>query len=301
MDLFSQLQQTVPIEALNLSGIKAPTVILLAAIFGLSITLLFLTRSFSRRPAKIDKTIKESHEEFTVSAYMQVVGIVQALALGYLIATTAPLVFHARPETSHDTLSASSNCDCNCNSVCEQRELLPPQDSLDWLLGLIQALTAFFLIVLTWHVNVQNVIAFRRILSMQDSMIPFLFAIPEYLIISSARPENFSDWTVWLAVFMALAVYAYWQFFDQTRQQLSWFPENRPRFNSVRSYRYSIIAYIAFVAAMTLLAGLVDVQSKLDQLIRAILILVAIAFFAVLHRYVFWFRVIRAPQDIVPS
>jgi hypothetical protein len=69
------------------------------------------------------------------NAYMQVVGIVQSLAVGFLLQNAK--LFH---------LLAANQIDLSSNEF--------------WV-ALFQATAAFQLIVLTWHVNLQNVIAFK--------------------------------------------------------------------------------------------------------------------------------------------
>src|SRR5712671_1600713 len=102
------------------------------------------------------------------SAYMQVVGIVQSLAVGLLLQNAK--LFQL---LTADQIDLSSG---------------------EFWLAFLQATVAFQLIVLTWHMNLQNVIAFKRAFGMWDSYIPFSFVFAEYFLILNSTPEKFWQW-----------------------------------------------------------------------------------------------------------
>src|SRR4051794_38575817 len=90
----------------------------------------------------------------TSNAYMQVVGIVQSLAVGMLL-----------QNAKFFQLLAADHIDVASNVF--------------WL-SFLQATVRFQLIVLTWHVSLQNVIAFKRAFGIWDSYVPFSTVFAEY-------------------------------------------------------------------------------------------------------------------------
>ena len=101
--------------------------------------------------------MERAHDQ-TPAAYMQVAGIVQSLALSYL------------------AIQIFGNFGNGKFFV------------QDWVTLSLQYLCVFQLIVLTWHVNAQNSMAFKLFHRILDSYIPFLFAIPEYAMIETCHP-----------------------------------------------------------------------------------------------------------------
>src|ERR1700687_450672 len=85
----------------------------------------------------------------TPNAYMQLVGIVQALAVGLLL-----------QQGAFFNLLEAGRVDVR---------------SVEFWLAFSQTTTTFQLIVLTWHVNVQTITVFQRVFGLADSYIPFSF------------------------------------------------------------------------------------------------------------------------------
>src|SRR5215510_956355 len=115
-------------------------------------------------------------------AYMGVVGIVQSLAVGLLLQNATLFQLLAIDEASPHLILA---------------DLCKP----DFWLAFFEATAAFQLIVLTWHVNIENITAFKRVFHMLDSYIPFSFVFAEYFLIVNATPETFRQWNLFMALF----------------------------------------------------------------------------------------------------
>jgi hypothetical protein len=202
----------------------------------------------------------------TPNAYMQLVGIVQALAVGVLLQQAA--VFNIIENGRVDLRSAEF-----------------------WVVFL-QASTAFQLIVLTWHVNVQTITVFQRVLGLADSYIPFSFIFAEYFIVTNASADKFREWALGVAVFMLIALIAYLHLFLRANQD---FKENEAALRRIGNYPRVMYAFFGTGAVFAFGAYLADPLGQVAQALIAGVIGVGFLLFTYLHVRLFWLRVIRAP------
>jgi hypothetical protein len=201
----------------------------------------------------------------TPNAYMQLVGIVQALAVGLLLQQAA--LFN---------LLEAGRIDVR---------------SVEFWLAFFQTTTAFQLIVLTWHVNVQTITVFQRVFGLADSYIPFSFIFAEYFIAINSAPEKFREWALSIAVFMVAALIAYLHLFLRANKD---FEESKAVLDRIGNY--PVVVYAFFVAGGTaaLAAYLADPIDQVWQTIAAGAIDFALLIFTYIHVRYFWQPVARA-------
>lgn len=72
--------------------------------------------------------------------------------------------------------------------------------SIYWL----QSVVTFLGIVVIWVVYVSNVMRFRWIPGISDSVLPFLIGVAEFLLIESIGPAQHGQWFLFLALIFAL-------------------------------------------------------------------------------------------------
>ncbi|HYM18150.1 MAG TPA: hypothetical protein VEU06_06275 [Micropepsaceae bacterium] len=200
----------------------------------------------------------------TPNAYMQLVGIVQALAVGVLVQQAA--VFDLIESGRGDLLSAEF-----------------------WLV-FFQASVAFQLIVLAWHVNVQTITAFQRVLGLADSYIPFSFIFAEYFMVTNSIAGKFREWALAVAVFMLIALAAYLHLFLRAHRD---FKENEAVLDRIGNYPAIMYAFFGGGAAFAFGVYLADPLDQAVQALSAGAIDVALLVFTYVHVHRFWLPVVR--------
>jgi len=206
-------------------------------------------------------------------AYMGVVGIVQSLAVGVLLENAS---FFQMLKTDQ------------ASSVLLLADLARPE----FWLALFQATTAFQLIVVTWHVNIQNITAFKRVFRLLDSYIPFSFVFAEYFLIVSSTPETFWQWQLSIALFMAAVFLAYTHVFAVARKD---FAGNEAIFQRIGAYTFWVRACLCAIGAIALMGLTVDVGSVAAKAAIAGLIDVMILVFTFVNILFFWRPIVSAP------
>src|SRR5437763_1234419 len=133
------------------------------------------------------REIRQRARNVTPSFYFQLVGMVQSFAAGYLIV-----------------------------SVPKSPALWPfdTNSMLYWLL----IIADFQLIVLTWHITIQNAATLYRLSGLSDSYITFLFLIPEYLLIQYAAEGKLAQWMMSFGLYCLLTFIAYIDMFIFTKR-----------------------------------------------------------------------------------
>lgn len=129
----------------------------------------------------------------TPAAYMQVVGIVQAFALGYLLL-----------ERGGERGATIANEGTHSLEAFFAAPLEP-----DAQLFALQFLAVLQLIVLVWYANAQHVMAFRLRAGVLDAAIPFSFALPEFFLIRYCDPSKFPEWCNALVGLTLVGIIAY--------------------------------------------------------------------------------------------
>ena len=195
----------------------------------------------------------------TPNAYMQLVGIVQALAVGLLLQQGA--LFNLLETGSIDVRS------------------------VEFWLAFFQTTTAFQLIVLTWHVNVQTITVFQRVFGLADSYIPFSFIFAEYFIAINCAPEKFREWTLSIAVFMAAALIAYLHLFLRANRD---FEESKAVLDRIGNYALVVYAFFVVGGTAALAAYLADPIDQVWQASVAGAIDFALLVFTYIHVRLFW-------------
>lgn len=199
------------------------------------------------------------------SAYMGVVGIVQALAVGMLLE-------HAE----FFQLLVSGKIDVA---------------SGEFLLAFFQATVVFQLIVLTWHMNLQNVIAFKRAFGMWDSYIPFSFVFAEYYLARNASPERFWQWELSVLVFMVCALFAFTHVYFVARKNLA---RNKAVLDQLGTYPFWVRICVFAMALLSIAGLLIDGHDMAPKLVVAGLLDVSIFAFMFINTHFFWTRLISA-------
>jgi hypothetical protein len=201
------------------------------------------------------------------SAYMQVVGIVQSLAVGLLLQNAKFFQL-----LTLDQINFSSS---------------------DFWLSFFQATVAFQLIVLTWHMNLQNVMAFKRAFGMWDSYIPFSFVFAEYFLILNATPEKFWQWELFVLLFTLGGLFAFTHVYFVSRKELS---RNKEVFDLIGTYPFWVRVYISGIGLIALAGLLTDSREPAARLLFAGAIDVAIFAFTFINMHFFWTRIISAKE-----
>lgn len=203
----------------------------------------------------------------TPNAYVQVVGIVQALALVLLLQEGA--LFDLLNEGGADLGSAGF-----------------------WV-AFFQATVAFQLIVLTWHVYVQSTTAIHRVLGIADSYIAFSFLLVEFFIVMNSAPANFSAWSVSVGLFMLAAIVAYLQYFIRAKRD---FEESRTALDRIGTYPLIVYAYLAVLGAVALSGYVFNVSDPVSQAMLAGAIDLSVLGFTMIHVRLFWSPIVRAER-----
>jgi hypothetical protein len=171
----------------------------------------------------------------TPNAYMQLVGIVQALAVGLLL-----------QQGAFFNLLEAGRVDVR---------------SVEFWLAFFQTTTTFQLIVLTWHVNVQTITVFQRVFGLADSYIPFSFIFAEYFVAINSAPEKFREWALSIAVFMLAALIAYLHLFLRANKD---FEESKAVLDRIGNY--PLVVYVFFVLGGNRRAGRISRRSDRSDL-----------------------------------
>src|SRR5690348_14259197 len=153
--------------------------------------------------------IRRRARDVTPSFYFQLVGMVQSLAAGYLIVSVP---------------ASPALWPIDGNSV------------LYWLL----IIADFNLIVLTWHITVQDASTLYRLSGLSDSYITFFFLIPEYFLIQYATEGKLAQWLISFAVYCAVTLIAYVDMFVFTKRER----DNLQAFRAIGHYPALITCYI---------------------------------------------------------
>jgi hypothetical protein len=201
------------------------------------------------------------------SAYMQVVGIVQSLAVGLLLQNAK--LFQL---LTVDRIDLSSS---------------------EFWLAFLQATVAFQLIVLTWHINLQNVIAFKRAFGMWDSYIPFSFVFAEYFLILNSTPEKFWQWELFVFLFTIGGLFAFTHVYVVSRKELT---RNKVVFDLIGTYPFWVRVYISAIGLIALAGLLTDTGQTGARLLFAGAIDASIFAFAFVNTHYFWTRIVSAQE-----
>lgn len=201
------------------------------------------------------------------SAYMQVVGIVQSLAVGLLLQNANFFQL-----LTQDRINFASS---------------------DFWLAFLQATVAFQLIVLTWHMNLQNVMAFKRPFGMWDSYIPFSFVFAEYLLILNSTPGKFWQWSFFVFLFTMGGLFAFTHVYIVSRKELS---RNKVVFDLIGTYPFWVRVYISAIGLIALTGLLTDADQTPARLLLAGAIDASIFAFTFINTHFFWARIVSAKE-----
>jgi hypothetical protein len=153
------------------------------------------------------KTIRDEAKKQSASFYLTLVSIIQSFALGFLLSTVGS-VYAASPTLLWPYSNASL---------------------ITWL----QIVVVFQAVVLCWHVNINNAIIMHRLIGLSDSYIPFVFAIPQYLMISAIQSRSLPLWFFGMAGYSTVSFWAYTMMYRKDAKEpenaevfrvLGWFP-----------------------------------------------------------------------------
>lgn len=203
------------------------------------------------------QNLKQKAKELNPAFYMTIVSIIQSFALSFLLTAFG------------DSAAVKT------------------------VLGWLQAVAVFQIIVMTWHVNVQHATIFARVYDWADSYIPFLFAIPEYLMIVCIKNRSLHWWFFWVALFTAMALAAYMDTFRDTQRE----PENAAVFARLRLYRVGILWYFASGAVLFLFMGIFTPTTVWVQSMFVVVINLLFIIFAFVHHRYCWKKVIDEPSN----
>lgn len=229
--------------------------------------------------------------ELTPGAYMQVVGLVQAFAVGFLL-TQQPWI---------DALVGLPTEDA-----------VIPRTPHEWALTLLQFVATFHLIVLAWHVNAQNMMAFERRWGLLDAFIPMLFIFPEYLMIKTCDFEHFPAWCLGVAGFSGLSLLAYWHLHVHVSREFR--DHNDDVLEKVRPFLKYIVPYIFFTGLVSagificneypgwlpiknVVSGAIA-RSENFNVFAAGVVYLLIIIFTFWHVLGFWHRALEAPKKM---
>jgi hypothetical protein len=152
------------------------------------------------------KTIRDEAKKQSASFYLTLVSIIQSFALGFLLSTVGS-VYSATPTLLWPLSYASL---------------------ITWL----QIAAIFQAVVLCWHVNINNAIIMHRLIGLSDSYIPFVFAIPQYLMISAIQSRCLPVWFFGMAGYSAVSFWAYTMMYRKDAEE----PENAEVFRVLGWY-----------------------------------------------------------------
>jgi hypothetical protein len=143
------------------------------------------------------KTIRDEAKKQSASVYLTLISIIQSFALGFLLSAVK------------EALDASPSPPWSISA----------QSAIGWL----QVTAIFQAVVLCWHVNINNAIVMPRLVGLSDSYIPFLFAIPQFVMISSLQPRSLYLWFLGMSGFALVSFWAYHAMYRKDAQE----PENK--------------------------------------------------------------------------
>ncbi len=165
------------------------------------------------------------------------------------------------------------------------------------LLAFIQFSTAFLIIVLTWHVYIQNSFVFKRLYGgFTDSLIPFLIAAAEYYVIELSRPQLYSEWEIAVLAYLVLAILSLTHLFTKAKIELT--EDNADILRKLSWYPSYIRLYIFIPASVVVLDQFVWIhlpdQDWQRRTAVASVILLTYPVFLFLHQRFFWYRLTRS-------
>lgn len=204
-------------------------------------------------------TIRSYAKGTTQSLYMTVVSIIQGLALACLI----PEVFKQ-----------------------EYTQMWREEGIGSVLIFALQSLVVFQVIVVTWHVNVQHSTMLARTPDWADSYIPFLFAIPEYGLVTCLGYKSTASWFVCLSMYAWMCLWGIWDMYRASDKE----GENRDVLCRLGSYRKQIQWYtFANAVCYGLIAWWDSVFESVSRDV-GVLVLTNVSFgaFQFLHHYRCW-------------
>lgn len=158
------------------------------------------------------------------SFYLQIVGIIQSLSLGFLLIM-----------------------------VREFHEQFWPLMTLGAVTSWLQAALIFQFIVMTWHVNIGNAIVMSRLVGLPDSYIPFIFSIPQFFLAVCLPPAHFPFWCYSIGLFSAATFWAYTDMYIKDKRE----EENESYFGELDKFRVFGLKYRNFVLIYVASGGLI--------------------------------------------
>jgi len=87
------------------------------------------------------------------------------------------------------------------------------------LLYCLQVFVSFLTIVITWHEYAMNTTSLKWIIGYIDSIVPFLFGMTLFAIVTSLNPDAPEHWFYSLASFTAIGALAYNNQFQKARRE----------------------------------------------------------------------------------
>jgi hypothetical protein len=147
--------------------------------------------------------------------------------------------------------------------------------------------------VVTWHVNIRNITAFKRVFRLLNSYIPFSFVFAEYFLIVNSTPETFWQWQLSVALFMAAVFLAYTHVFAVARKD---FAGNEAIFARIGTYTFWVRACLCAIGAIALIGLTMEEPSVVDQAAIAGFIDVMILVFTYVNIRFFWLPIVSAPS-----
>jgi len=226
-------------------------------------------------PREPMRDILKEARNLTPSIYLTLLSIIQSFAFGFLFA-----------------------------AILEHWRVLSDPFSSGGLIGWLQVLAVFQLIVLTLHVNVQHTTMFSRVCGIRDSYIPFLYAVPQYLLVKFICNEAMLClWFYFLSWFTFLSLIAYWNMYRVTRNPNE--PVNDAAFRALGKYPLRIQArLIAGIVTSSLLSLWLLGFARKEQVWMPVAALLfangVILYFTWFHRRFCWQRVISILENPSP-
>ncbi len=133
---------------------------------------------------------RETKKRFS-SVYLQLIGIIQALSLGYLFTT-----------------------------IYESKQYFWSLD-IDSTIFWLKIAFVTHLIILIWHEYVIGLIYFKWVLGLQDSIIPFAFGLAQFGVITTLTLPNskIGLWYFWVAFQFTVGIWGYLNMYSKARSE----------------------------------------------------------------------------------
>lgn len=218
---------------------------------------------------KGSQTRNDAKENFS-SFYLTLVGIIQSLALGFLLYEAAGHLGGHRDVTQ-----------------------------------IIRIVTSFVIILLVWHEYVLWMISFRWVLGIWDSVIPFLLGVIQYGVIENIGDERgCSTWFFWMAGFVVVGIGSYINMFWKARREVRHEKDGRNKrvFRELGTGLYAIFAIAVAALAISLVAGGLPLfaqlsATKLTSAFWATILLLAMFVSLIVLRALQWIRLVRPDEQ----